>query len=86
MKDFGSVKFEGKTYKLTDMPEASSRQLLDWQTEEGYAHFTAPAIDDEGNKYQAEWVLKLVYDNGEPIEDLTDSTLDWENADRVLAI
>lgn len=81
---FGTVVFEGKTYILKDQAEATGRQLLDWQTEEGYVHFAAPAIDSEGNEYLVEWVLKTVYDNGEPVEDLGE--LDWDNVNGVTKI
>lgn len=78
---FGSVTFEGKEYTLTDQPDFTGRQLLDWQTKEGLAHFSAPAMDAEGNGYTVEWILKIVYENGEGIEDLGE--LDWENVDKV---
>jgi len=81
---FGSVTFEGKEYTLTAQPDFTGRQLLDWQAVEGYAHFSAPAMDAEGNGYFVEWVLKTVYENGEPVEDLGD--LDWENVDKVVEV
>jgi transcriptional regulator with XRE-family HTH domain len=80
----GTVEFEAKKYILIDQADFSGRQLLDWQTEEGYAHFRAPAVDGEGNEYVVEWVLKTVYENGEGIEDL--SELDWNNVDNVIKL
>lgn len=79
---FGTVTYEGVTYYLRDQAEPTSRALLDWQHEEGYAHFSAPAVDAEGDEYQVEWVLKTTYDNGKDIEDLGE--LDWDNVDRVV--
>jgi transcriptional regulator with XRE-family HTH domain len=81
---FGTVEHEGRTLFLQDQPEFSGRALLDWQVEEGYAHFSAPAVGDEGNEYQVEWVLKTVNENGEGIEDLGE--LDWDNVDKVVEI
>jgi hypothetical protein len=81
---FGTVDFEGKTYHLLDQADFTGRQLLAWQVEEGYAHFSAPAVDEEGNEYQVEWILKTVYENGEGIEDL--SELDWNNVDNVIKL
>lgn len=79
---FGTVTFEGKDYILLDQAELSGRQLLDWQIAEGYVHFTAPALDQDGNQFQVEWVLKTVHENGEAIEDLGD--LEWNKANKVV--
>lgn len=81
-KKFGSVDYDGVTYYLRDQAEPTSRALLDWQREEGYAHFAAPAVDANGKGYQVEWVLKTVNDDGEGIEDL--SELNWDNVDKVV--
>lgn len=83
-KKYGTVEFEGNTYYLQDQAELSGKQLLDWQSEEGYAHFTAPAVDRGGNEYRVEWVLKIVNDNGEEIEDLGE--LDWDNVHQVTLV
>lgn len=81
-KKFGSLDYDGVTYYLRDQAEPTSRALLDWQREEGYAHFAAPAVDANGKGYQVEWVLKTVNDDGEGIEDL--SELNWYNVDKVV--
>ena len=80
---FGVVNFKGETFTLLAQPELSGKQMPDWYTDEGYSHFTAEATDVFGNKYIVEWIRILLYENGEPIEDLSDSVLDWENPDSV---
>ena len=75
---YGSIDFEGKTYILLDQAEMTGRQILDWQTEEGFAHFSSPAVDIEGNDYSVEWILQIP----EGCEDL--SELDWDNVDQVV--
>lgn len=76
-KQFGTVEFEGTEYILMDQADFTNRQLLKWQEEEGYAEFSAPATDGKGNSYKVLWLQKLVFDNGERVEDLSD--LDWSN-------
>jgi len=81
---YAIVAHEGTEYILLDLPDFSGRQLSDVLTEDGYVEFTAPATTLAGDKYLVIWLRKLVYDNGDPIEDLSDTVLDWDHADAVV--
>ncbi|WP_379143694.1 hypothetical protein [Paenibacillus sp. sgz500992] len=82
MEDFGTVTFEGTTYNLKAQAEFTGRQLLEWQQEEGFEEFSAPANDADGNEATVYWVLNIKDDNGETLEDL--DGLEWESVDRVV--
>lgn len=73
----GTITFEGKRYELQDDSDFTNRMLLDWQTEEGYAEFSAPAVDESGHDVTVYWILQSV-----GVEDLSD--LNWDNVDRVV--
>lgn len=77
--DFGKVTFQGKEYTMQNDADFTGRCLLEWQTEEGYAEFSAQAKDDEGNEYRVYWVLQ-----SRDVEDLED--LNWNNPERVVEI
>lgn len=79
---YGTVTHEGVTYTMLDQPELTGRQILEWKEEEGYAEFSAPAVDSEGNEFEVRWQLRLVDENGDGIEDL--SNLDWDDVCEVV--
>ncbi|WP_342436677.1 hypothetical protein NSS79_25595 [Paenibacillus sp. FSL L8-0436] len=80
--DYGTVSFEGTTYTLKNQAEFTGRVLLEWQQEEGFEEFSAPAVDAKGNEGTVYWVLNVRDDNGETLEDL--DGLDWDDVDRVI--
>ncbi|MGG1639843.1 helix-turn-helix transcriptional regulator [Paenibacillus sp. NRS-1782] len=80
-RTYGFLDFEGREYLMQDQAEFTGRQLSDWQTEEGFAEFSAPAVDWDGNEYRVFWVLRTLHDNGEEVEDLSD--LNWDKINRV---
>jgi hypothetical protein len=73
---FGTITFEGKKYDLQADANFTDRQLLDWQTDEGYAEFSADAVDENGNDCKVYWILQ-----SRDVEDL--ENLDWNNVDRI---
>lgn len=70
MKDlgFGTVKFEGKEYALTQQP------YIDGPAD-GTPYYRAMAVDAEGNEYEVEWE---VVEYWEKIEDEQEMVEDWD--------
>lgn len=81
MENFGKVEFQGNTYTLKTQADFTGRQLLDWQMAEGWAEFSALGEDLEGFEVTVYWILNILDDNGNVLEDL--EGLAWENVDRV---
>ncbi|MFD2330076.1 hypothetical protein ACFSR7_12560 [Cohnella sp. GCM10020058] len=76
MANFGTVTVDSQEIALSEQADFTNRQLLDWQTEEGYAEFAAKGVDADGNEVRVYWLQK-----SRDIEDLSD--LDWSEGERV---
>ncbi|USG65145.1 hypothetical protein NDK47_23980 [Brevibacillus ruminantium] len=87
MSNYGTVNFEGKTYKLTGEADFTNRLLegryknyTDASEGDKYdAEFSAPAVDNEGNEVTVYWMFEFVKGD-EPELD----SLNWKDVARIV--